>query len=111
MDYVRVAVYQLNGSADDATKLARDGMMPIFRKQQGFVTYEFIVAEDGKSVVSFSRWSSKRAAEQAARSAADFVRDRAAGLLTVVSSYVGRVAVEGGAPSEGARLSSPSHPA
>lgn len=109
MDYLRIGVMQLEGSIDETNRLAREGMMPIFRKIPGFISYDLVAASDGKNLISISRWRTKEAAEQGSRAAADFVRDKASHAVSLVSSYVGPASVSSGAREE-ARPSAPSFP-
>ncbi|MGZ3449942.1 MAG: hypothetical protein ACXVEF_10120 [Polyangiales bacterium] len=107
MDYVRIGILQAKGSVDEVNKLARDGMLPIFRKMQGFISYDIVPAGDGKTVVSISRWRTKATAEEGGRSAVEFARNHA-DVVTVVSSYVGPATVSAG--REESRPSAPSYP-
>lgn len=66
MKHVRMAIYQLTrGSTRDVIDLAQRDLVPILRAQRGFLSYELVTTpHDG--LVSWSVWSSKRAAQEAA---------------------------------------------
>jgi hypothetical protein len=59
MDYARVASYGMNpgAGADELVRKAREGLVPIFERQRGFVSYDVVVS--GNRIVSFSRWQSR----------------------------------------------------
>jgi len=108
MEYVRIGIMEMKGSIDELNELARHGALPMFRRMQGFISYEFIPTGDGKAI-SISRWRTREAAEQGARSAAEFVRDKASHAVTILSSYVGPATVQGSIRDD-MRPSAPSYP-
>ncbi len=110
MDYVRVAVFQLEGSKAEVLKLSREGLLPILRGVRGFVSHEVTTTDDGRAFISISRWRTKDAAEEGAQKALDFARSQAH-LLSHGHSYVGPVEVASGGVRQDARSSSPSIPA
>jgi heme-degrading monooxygenase HmoA len=89
MQHVRVATYAItSGTAEEVIRAARDGMLPVFQQQPGFMGYG--VAEDGNgTILSISRWDTHEAAERATGTAAEWVRDNLADRLSLLSSYVG----------------------
>ncbi|MBI2390472.1 MAG: antibiotic biosynthesis monooxygenase [Deltaproteobacteria bacterium] len=109
MEYVRVGVMQLKGSMDEVNRLAREGALPMYRKIAGFLSYDLVPSSDGKNVISITRWRTREAAEQGGRNAADFVRDKASHVVSLVTSYIGPATVSAGA-REDARPSAPSYP-
>jgi len=109
MDYLRIGIMQVTGTVDEMTRLAREGMLPIYRKIPGFIAYDLVPSNDGKSAVSITRWRSRESAEQGGRSAADFVRNQASHVVSIVSTFIGPAEVSAGARAE-ARPSAPSYP-
>jgi hypothetical protein len=88
MTYARVGVYALTGSSSDVTRIATEGMLPIFQRQPGFVDYQ-IVAGEGK-LVSISTWQTEAQATEGTKQAAMLVKDHP-GLLTLEQNVVGDV--------------------
>ena len=88
MTYARVGVYTLKGTATDVTRQATEGMLPIFKRQPGFVDYQ-LVSSDGK-VVSISTWQTEAQANEGTKQAAMFVKEHP-GLMTLDHNFVGDV--------------------
>ena len=89
MTHMRIAAYRItSGTAQEVADLARDGMLPIFRQQPGFVGYEVVDAGNG-TVLSVSRWQSAEQAVAATAKAADWVRENLAARVQLQASYVG----------------------
>lgn len=110
MDYVRVAVFQLQGSKAEVLKLS-EGLHPILEAVPGFISHEVGTTVDGKSFITISRWRSKDSAEEGARRAAEFARRQGARLLSHGHSYLAPLDSTRGGAREDARVSAPSHPA
>jgi hypothetical protein len=92
MAHARVAVYSVSGSGEEVGQKVREGMVPILRDQDGFVSYDVVLA--GDTLISVSRWDTQAQAEQAVQTIADWVRD--SGLDQMVNrleNYVGEVIV------------------
>ncbi len=88
-DHVRIATYQLlKGTAEEAADLARNGMLPIFKKQPGFIRYGVALLDNGK-VASVSLWETHDEAEAAVKAAADFVKENMADVIKLEESHVG----------------------
>jgi hypothetical protein len=96
-------------TVDEVMTIGREGMLPILRKMAGFLSYDLVPSSDGKTIVSISRWRTMDAAEQGRRASEAFVRDKAASMVAVISSWVGPAMVSS-SPRETARVSSPSYP-
>ena len=91
MAHVRVAVYRIRpGSASEIVRRAREGMLPIFRQQPGFVAYEGVVTGD-EEVVSISTWESAEQAQAAVHMAANWVRENLADMIVSVDNHVGEL--------------------
>jgi heme-degrading monooxygenase HmoA len=89
MNHARVGIYTLTGNASDVTRQATDSMLPIFKRQPGFVDYS-IVAADGK-LISISTWESMEQANAGTKQAATFVKEQLGGQVSLDTNYVGDV--------------------
>jgi heme-degrading monooxygenase HmoA len=89
MTYARVGVYTLTGPESEVTRQATDGMLPIFKRQPGFVDYN-VVAADGK-LISISTWESMEQATAGTKHAATFVEENLSSQLTLDTNLVGDV--------------------
>jgi heme-degrading monooxygenase HmoA len=88
MNYARVGVYTLTTTPFEATRLATEGMLPIFKRQAGFVDYQ--VVSTGDKLISISTWKSKEHAAEGTKQAAMFVESHP-GMLTLDHNFVGDV--------------------
>jgi len=67
MRHLRLALWTVtSGTADEALDIAKDGIVPLFEKQPGFVRYEVGKLDDG-GIVSFSIWETVEEATHADR--------------------------------------------
>ncbi len=89
MTHARVGIYRLQGSAEEVFRSGGEGLLPIFRRQPGFVDYELVGTGDG--VVSISHWESREQADAGADAAAEWVRENLASLVTLTDNHVGEV--------------------
>ena len=91
MTYARIASYTLQGDASEAevTRQVAEGLLPIFKRQPGFVDYS-IVAADGK-LISISTWESMEQANAGTQQAATFVKEQLGGQVSLDTNYVGDV--------------------
>jgi heme-degrading monooxygenase HmoA len=88
-EHVRIAIYSLKqGTIDETAELAKEGMLPIFRAQPGFVRYGLILLDDG-SVASVSVWETHDEAEAANASAAGWVAENLADRVELRNTHVG----------------------
>ena len=85
MAYGRCVIYSFSGDADEITEKARNGMLPIFKQQPGFIAYGVMVGDD--RIVSTSAWASEADARAADEAAKKWVSDNID--VEVVSSFVG----------------------
>ncbi len=88
MNHARVGVYTLTTTPTEATRLATEEMLPIFKRQPGFIDYQ-VVTGDGK-LISISTWKSKEHANEGTKQAAMFVQSHS-GMLTLDDSFVGDI--------------------
>jgi heme-degrading monooxygenase HmoA len=92
MAHARVAVYSVTGSGDEVGQKVREGMVPILRDQDGFISYDVVSA--GDTLISVSRWETEAQAEQAVQTIADWVRDSGVDqMVQRQENYVGEVIV------------------
>jgi hypothetical protein len=71
MPYGRCVIYSIGGDGAEIVEKARSGMLPIFKKQSGFLAYGVIL--QGDQIVSMSAWNSERDAQSADEAAKDWV--------------------------------------
>ena len=92
---MRVGVYKMKreDAGSEIARRAESGMLPIFRNQPGFVSYEVVIA--GETALSISTWTSHAAADAAVPAAADWVPSNIAELAQLDHNYVGDVAFRG----------------
>jgi heme-degrading monooxygenase HmoA len=88
MNYARVGVYTLSGTPTEVTRLATEEMLPIFKRQPGFVNYQVVTAP-GK-LISISTWQSEAQANEGTKQAATFVNSHP-GMLTLDHNFVGDI--------------------
>ena len=89
MQHVRFATYDLtSGTAEEASDLAKSGMLPVFKQQPGFVRYG-IAKLDDNTLASLSVWDSAAHADAANAVAADWVKDNMGGRISLRDNHVG----------------------
>jgi heme-degrading monooxygenase HmoA len=71
MPYGRCVIYSFQGDGVEMVEKARAGMLPIFKKQSGFLAYGVIL--QGDQIVSMSAWNSETDAQSADEAAKDWV--------------------------------------
>ena len=86
MPYGRCVMYTYSGDVQDLVERAREGILPIFKQQPGFLAYGVMV--QGDQLVSMSAWNSESDAKGADEAAKDWVSKNAAD-MKVVSSVLG----------------------
>jgi predicted ester cyclase/heme-degrading monooxygenase HmoA len=92
MGYSRIGVYQFKpGKADDAIRLAKQGLLPIFQKEPGFISYKVIKGPNDRGV-SISVWDSREHAEAAEKRAADWVRENIQDVTQSSDIFLGELA-------------------
>lgn len=85
MPYGRCVIYSFSGDADEVTEKSRNGILPIFKKQPGFIAYGVMVQRG--QIVSVSAWASEADAQAADEAAKHWVSENMD--AQVVSSFVG----------------------
>ena len=85
MPYCRCVIYSFPGDAEGIIAKARTGILPIFRRQPGFVAYGVMIR--GDQLISISAWNSERDAKAADEVAKDWVSKNLE--ITVVDSFIG----------------------
>ena len=92
MGYLRVATYAINkGTFHEIADRAREGMLPTFKEQPGFIRYGLADLGD-RTCLSISLWETHDQAEAAVPVAADWVRENMADRVELRSSHVGDLA-------------------
>ena len=88
-EHVRVAIYVMKkGSAEETADLAKQGMLPIFQAQPGFVRYGLAQLDDG-TFASISVWDTHEEAEAANGAAAEWVAANIADRIKLKDAHVG----------------------
>jgi heme-degrading monooxygenase HmoA len=83
MQHVRVATYKLTkGTAQEAAKLAENGMLPTFKQHSGFIGYSVLETDKGE-LMSISVWQSHQDAEEATALARDWVAENMEGRISL----------------------------
>jgi heme-degrading monooxygenase HmoA len=96
-EHVRIAIYTLKqGTIEETADLAKNGMLPIFKAQPGFVRYGLILLDEG-SVASVSVWETHAEAEAANASAASWVAENLADRVGLQNTHVGDFLFDEGA--------------
>jgi hypothetical protein len=89
MNHLRLALYDVtSGTGAEAVEIARGGILPLFKKQAGFVRYEVGTLDDG-GIVSFSIWETTDEAQAAMELAAKWVAENLADRISLRDSHVG----------------------
>ena len=93
MAHARIGIYEFRpGGADEVIRKASTGMLAIWSKQPGFMSYT-IVKTGEESAISISTWATGIQAEEAVASAASWVQANVAPLVVSVQNYLGDVAL------------------
>ena len=88
-EHVRVAIYAMKkGSAEETADLAKQGMLPIFQAQPGFIRYGLALLDDG-TIASISVWETHDEAESANGAAAEWVAANIADRIKLKDAHVG----------------------
>ena len=88
-EHVRVAIYDMKqGSAEETADLAKQGMLPIFQAQPGFIRYGLALLDDG-TIASISVWETHDEAESANGAAAEWVAANIADRIKLKDAHVG----------------------
>ena len=92
MRHLRIALYDMtSGTAEEAIEIAREGILPLFEQQPGFVRYE-VGSLDNGGIVSFSVWDTADEAQHATDLAASWVKDNLADRITLREQHTGDLA-------------------
>jgi heme-degrading monooxygenase HmoA len=91
MTYARVGIYSHTGTTleSEITRQVAEGLLPIFKRQPGFVDYN-LVAADGK-LISISFWESMEQAQAGTKQAATWVAEKLGSQVTLDTNFVGDV--------------------
>jgi heme-degrading monooxygenase HmoA len=88
MPYGRCVIYSFAGDAQEVIEKARAGILPIFKRQSGFLAYGVMV--EGDQIISMSAWNSESDAKAADEAAKQWVSENMD--AKVVSSFIGNYA-------------------
>jgi hypothetical protein len=92
MEHLGVTTYGINeGSFSEIAEQSKEGMLPIFKNEPGFIRYG--VADIGdKSVMSITLWETRDQAEASVPVAATWVKENLGDRVELRSSRVGDLA-------------------
>lgn len=104
MRCTRVALYDIkSGNFDDVVRQAKTGMVPLFQKSPGFVSYG-VAQIDKAAFVSLSTWETRAQADDAATLAADWVKANGRNHFALRDNFVGDLAVDIGSREPAATI-------
>jgi heme-degrading monooxygenase HmoA len=96
--HIRIAIYDLiKGSFQELADTAREGMLPRFAKEPGFIEYGVADLGDHK-VCSITIWETREQAEKSVSLATTWVQQNVGDRVKLVNSYVGDLAFLAGTP-------------
>ena len=96
MRCTRIALYDIkSGSFDDVISQAKAGMLPLFQKSNGFVSFG-VAQIDKTSFASLSTWETHEQANTATAKAADWVKANGRDRFSLRENYVGDLAIDVG---------------
>jgi hypothetical protein len=99
MQHVRIATYEIkDGTFEELARIAREGMLPKFQEQAGFIRYGFADLGDRKCV-SLSLWETRKDADASVPVAERWVRENAASKVALQSTLIGNLAFFEGTPA------------
>jgi heme-degrading monooxygenase HmoA len=81
-------IYSFAGDAQEVIEKARAGMLPIFKRQSGFLAYGVMV--EGDEIISMSAWDSESDAKAADEAAKQWVSENMD--AKVLRSFIGNYA-------------------
>ena len=94
MNSTRIALYDItSGTFDEIADKARAGMVPLFEKSPGFLSYGVAQVHD-TMFASVSTWRTHEQAEAANATAADWVKANLADRFTLRELHVGDLAID-----------------
>ena len=92
--HMRVALYDMtSGTAEEVIDIARNGMIPLYEAQPGFVRYDVGIL-DSCGVVSFSIWETEDEAKRAIELAAGWVKENLADRIKLREEHTGSMSWE-----------------
>ena len=92
--HMRVALYDMtSGTAEEVIDIARNGMIPLYEAQPGFVRYDVGILDSG-GVVSFSVWETEDEAQRAIELAAGWVKENLADRIKLREEHTGSMSWE-----------------
>jgi hypothetical protein len=85
----RIARYSFTGDGQEISRIAEEGILPIFQTQAGFKAYAIV--EAGDEIISFSAWESSEAADAANKVVASWVAENLADRVTLKDARIGTI--------------------
>ncbi len=92
--YVRVSVYRFQPDTVDRLMVeAERSLLPVFRRQPGFIAHQ-IIKTGPEEAVAFSTWDSRERAERSVSTAMSWVEAHAGERLVSVDSHFSELVVD-----------------
>jgi len=96
MRCTRIALYDIkSGSFDQVVSQAKAGIVPLFQRSNGFVSYG-VAQIDPTTFASLSTWETHEQANAATVKAADWVKTNSRDRFSLRENYVGDLAIDVG---------------
>ena len=90
MSSARVALYDLTGSYDTIVSKVKDGLAPLYQRQDGFESFVSIDGDKNK-LVSVSTWKDDDSATKGAAVAQQWVKDNIQEQLKLRETVIGAI--------------------
>ena len=90
MSSARIALYDLSGSYDAVVNKVKDGLAPLYQKQDGFESF-FSVEGNKNSLVSVSTWNNEQSATKGATVVQEWVRDNISEQVKLRDTVIGDI--------------------
>jgi hypothetical protein len=87
----RIARYSFTGSAEELSRKAEAGMLPILQSAPGFKAYTLIQTDD--EIIALSGWDSAEAAEAANATIASWVADNVSDRVQLKEILIGEILI------------------
>jgi hypothetical protein len=89
--HARIARYSFTGSAEELSRKAEEGMLPILQSAPGFKAYTVIQTDD--EIIAFSGWETAEAAEAANATIASWVADNVSDRVQLKEIHIGEILI------------------
>jgi heme-degrading monooxygenase HmoA len=91
MSSARIALYDLSGSYDAVVNKVKDGLAPLYQKQDGFESFFSVEGNKKNSLVSVSTWNNEQSATQGATVVQEWVRNNISEQVKLRDTVIGEI--------------------